>query len=66
MANGLKTIDKAIQEVKESLIAPAGVAEDAHRKVLLNFLDGLRGQIKAFCFTWTGDSVFDDPTSKPR
>ena len=66
MANGLKTIEQSIQDAKKSLMQPANEVETAHHKALLNFLDGLSGQIKAFCFTWTGNDVFDDPIKKPE
>ena len=69
MANGLHTIDQTIQDVRKSITqrpggvqtAGAGGTEAAEDKVLLNFLDGLSGQIRAFCFTWTGAETFDKP-----
>ena len=65
MANGLKAIDQAIADVTAQLVLPDTKEEEAYHKALLNFLDGLRGQVKAFCATWTGEQTFERPKPKP-
>lgn len=65
MPSGLKSIEKAIDEFKKTVAGPGTASEAAHQKVLLNFLDGLKDQIRAFCFTWTGNEVYDDPPKNP-